>query len=473
MLGFLRGLNEGIAREGQAQRQHQGRLLASKENHLDRLLSQIRYNREMKYRQDRATRQDFISDRSYNRGVLESDRNYQLNANADQRAEETHDVNLSYAKEANPLRLKGMEQNIELGDINIARGWQAYDQSEKVWDAKSPFLSKLAQLEHDQAGANVDLTKARTHALRNPPARSSGSNLKLPTLSDFEKMGANSVFPQMFADQGKTYWLFGNRRLPYDAPTGEQSQKTYLRQGGTDLGRRLREVLPVGQMTDDQLKTYINSYWQGMLNNEEHGPAFRGDLMYGVDPTRGTTRMTDAYRQFSQSAISGFRSPPAAKTIDSPGMGGDTEIDPGMINSPVRPSLTEADPNYVDYLKNTYTPEGQPAEATGTGLDEILKGFGKAWTSGSGRKGAAYQQYFSGEPEPTPSIKPTRPSARVLPSAQYDEAIEMWQATGEMDWFWFDNLPEDVQIRMYNSLPDYQKNKFIESHDQSIMALPR
>ena len=32
---------------------------------------------------------------------------------------------------------------------------------------------------------------------------------------------------------------------------------------------------------------------------------------------------------------------------------------------------------------------------------------------------------------------------------------------------------EAVQIRMYNSLPDYQKKKFIESHDASIMALPR
>ena len=32
---------------------------------------------------------------------------------------------------------------------------------------------------------------------------------------------------------------------------------------------------------------------------------------------------------------------------------------------------------------------------------------------------------------------------------------------------------DGVEIRMYNSLPDYQKKKFIESHDASIMALPR
>lgn len=446
MLGFLRGLNTSIAREGEAQRQHQGRLLTSKENHLDRLLNQIRYNREMKFRSERAD----TADRQWKAG-------HQLRVAADERAGEVHEINMDEWERNAPVRKLTREFNIKDLTYKTGDGWDRF--------------VKRDDLGVQQAEANLGLTKARTHALLNPQPRTSGSNLKLPTLSDFKEMGASSVFPQMFTDQGKTYWLFGNKRLPYDAPTGKQSQKTYLRQGGVDLGRRLREVLPVGSMTDDQLRTYINSYWQGMLQNEDYGAAFRGDLLHGVDPTRGTTRMTDAYRQFSSSVISGFRNPPAPKTIED--IGGDIEIDPGMLKSPDRPDLGKPDPTYIDYLKNTYNPTGTPTPATGKNLGDILKDLGSAWTSGSGRRGDAYQQHFSGEPTPTPALKPSRPSAKVLPSAQYDEAIEHWQMTGEMDWFWFDALPQDVQIRMYSSLPDYQRKKFISDHDASIMALPR
>lgn len=450
MLGFLRGLDTSIAREGEAQRQHQGRLLTSKENHLDRLLNQIKYNREMKFRSERAD----TADRQWQAG-------HDLRVAADERAGEVHEINMDEWERNAPVRKLTREFNIKDLTYKTGDGWDRF--------------VKKDDLGVQQAEATLGLTKARAYALRNPQARSTGSNLKLPTFSDFEKMGAASVFPQAFTDQGKAYWLFGNKRLPYDAPTGEQSQKTYLRQGGIDLGRHLRNVLPVGQMTDDQLRTYINPYWRGMLQNEDYGPAFQEDLMHGVDPTRRTTRMTDAYRQFSDSVISGFRNPPAPKTIDSPGMGGDIEIDPGMLKSPERPDLTQPDPKMLEYMKNTYGVEGNltPTPATGKGLDEILKDVGKAWTSGPGRRGDAYQQYFGGEPTPTPTIKPTRPSAKVLPSAQYDEAIEHWQMTGEMDWFWFDALPQDVQIRMYSSLPDYQREKFIRDHDASIMALPR
>ena len=64
MLGFLRGIEKGVAREGAAQRQHHSTVLSNKENHLDRLLNQIRYNRE-----------------------------HQLRVNADTRAAEVHDFN--------------------------------------------------------------------------------------------------------------------------------------------------------------------------------------------------------------------------------------------------------------------------------------------------------------------------------------------------------------------------------------------
>lgn len=119
MLGFLRGLEQGVVREGAAQRQHQTNVLSSKENHLDRLLNQIKYNREMKYRQDRAARHDFVTDRAYNRGVLESDRNYQFRQNADTRAEEVHDFNYGEGGMM-PLRRRLLEGEIEEWDANAA-----------------------------------------------------------------------------------------------------------------------------------------------------------------------------------------------------------------------------------------------------------------------------------------------------------------------------------------------------------------
>lgn len=78
MLGFLRGLEQGVAREGAAQRQHYGQLLSTKEDHLDRLLRIFKQNQEMNYRRSRAARSDFEADRKYKRRSLESDRNYLL-----------------------------------------------------------------------------------------------------------------------------------------------------------------------------------------------------------------------------------------------------------------------------------------------------------------------------------------------------------------------------------------------------------
>ncbi len=109
MLGLLRGIDRGVQREGAAQRDYYGTVLSSKENHLDRLLNQIRYNQQRKYqrdrdaradyvsdrshqyRQDRAERQDFVTDRAYDRSIIESDRSHALRQNADRRAGEAHE----------------------------------------------------------------------------------------------------------------------------------------------------------------------------------------------------------------------------------------------------------------------------------------------------------------------------------------------------------------------------------------------
>ena len=111
MLGFLRGIEQSVAREGAAQRDHYGTLLSSKESHLDRLLNQIKYNQQMKRLENRDTRQDFVSDRAHDRGVLESDRTHayredraaatdkqweaghKLRESADTRAGDIHDFN--------------------------------------------------------------------------------------------------------------------------------------------------------------------------------------------------------------------------------------------------------------------------------------------------------------------------------------------------------------------------------------------
>jgi len=154
MLGFLRGIEKGVAREGAAQRDYHGTVLSSKENHLDRLLAQIKYNQQLKrqdraydrsvfesdrthqYRQDRDVRQDFVTDRAYDRGVLESDRTHQyrqdrartadaqfdavqaLRESAEQRAGDVHDFN--YGIDGYMRRRAEREEDIH--DFNYGEG---------------------------------------------------------------------------------------------------------------------------------------------------------------------------------------------------------------------------------------------------------------------------------------------------------------------------------------------------------------
>ncbi len=111
MLGFLRGIEKGVAREGAAQRNYQSTVLGMGESHLDRLLSQIRYNQQQKRLRERDARQDFVTDRAYDRSVLESDRDHQYRedqaAAAEHRFGVTHAFNKKVAADRNKQWLEG------------------------------------------------------------------------------------------------------------------------------------------------------------------------------------------------------------------------------------------------------------------------------------------------------------------------------------------------------------------------------
>lgn len=113
MLGFLRGVSRSVGRETQARRDHHANMLAGRDTHLNRLLQQIQYNKEMAFREDRAERSDFESDRNFNRLTRRdkrqdfvTDRGYQFEVDQAALAESRYDREYALRKKQHADRNK-------------------------------------------------------------------------------------------------------------------------------------------------------------------------------------------------------------------------------------------------------------------------------------------------------------------------------------------------------------------------------
>ena len=273
MLGFLRGLEQGVAREGAAQRQHHSTVLSSKENHLDRLLAQIKYNQQMKYRQDRDARQDFVTDRAYDRGVLESDRNYQLRERADTRAGEVHEFNygddglmhlrrslfkseLDDYKANQEVRNLTRQYNEKVGRYNLNEGW------DEMLEDKS--------LSQDLMRAQIGAYNRRTSST----GRSGGptwsqtrditvENLAPVVLDHLKSEGESAVWPW---DKRAQFWPPGfqaDRPFVSEDPN-EVTQTHLLRQAG---GHLIEELIARGVDPNMALQM-VPFYWDQILDTK-------------------------------------------------------------------------------------------------------------------------------------------------------------------------------------------------------------
>ncbi|MCY3739935.1 MAG: hypothetical protein OXH00_02835 [Candidatus Poribacteria bacterium] len=273
MLGFLRGIEQGVAREGAAQRDFYGQTLQSKENHLDRLLQQIKYNQQMKYRQDRDARQDFVTDRAYDRGVLESDRSHQLRERADTRAGEAHEFLYDPKTGLMPMRRQAFQNELDeyaanedvrdlerrlrvkQGEYNLGQGWQEYLEDKSL---------------------SQDLIRAQIGAYNRPrsTSRSGGptwtqtrditvEGLAPMVLKHLRSEGESAVWPW---DKRAQFWPFG---FQSDHPFVSEdpnavSQTQLLRQAG---GHLVEELINRG--VDPQMAlTMIPDYWDQILDGK-------------------------------------------------------------------------------------------------------------------------------------------------------------------------------------------------------------
>ena len=314
MLGFLQGLNQSVAREGAARRAHQGQTLQRKENHLDRLLQQIRYNREMKRLQDRDARQDFVTDRAYDRGVLESDRDYGLRQSAENRAAELHPLTKQGMEMQNTLTQSKIEEwDLNEANRNLQRKHDAailsYDMglgldtrrkqdaltreqytdylkdaplrmlqrrygqklgehrlSEGYWD----HIDEMQRLEREKIEAEINRL--------NRPA-SSTSKLPAPTWSQTQEITTESLAPgvlQYLEQEGEHLvppwhkdfqwqWFGFESDRPYvSTDPNEVTQSMLLRQSGGHLAREL-----IARGVDPQVAMQmIPDYWDRILDTE-------------------------------------------------------------------------------------------------------------------------------------------------------------------------------------------------------------
>lgn len=263
MLGFLKGLEQGVAREGAAQRQHYGTVLSSKENHLDRLLAQIKYNQQLK-RQDRA----------YDRGVLESDRNYQLRERADRRAGEAHDFNYGedgmmhlrrslFKSELDDYKANQEGRNLtrqyneKLGRYNLGQGWQEFleDQSLKQ-----------------------DLMRAQIGAYNRPRATSRSGG---PTWSQTRDITVENLAPVVLKhlkDEGEHYvapWHKDFQLFQWGVPLFSESDRPFVSEDPNEVtqthllrqaGGHLVEELILRGVDPQTAMQMVPFYWDQILD---------------------------------------------------------------------------------------------------------------------------------------------------------------------------------------------------------------
>lgn len=297
MLGFLRGIEKGVAREGQAQRDYHSTVLSSKENHLDRLLNQIKYNQQMKYRKERDARQDFVSDRAYDRGVLESDRNYQLRERADTRAGEVHDFLYDPKTGLMPIRAK---REGEVHDFNYGEGGlmpmrrqmlqnelDEYAANEQVRNLTRRYNEKLGEYNLGQGwqefledkSLSQDLTRAQINAYNRP--RSTSSSRDGPTWTQTRDITIENLAPPVLKylrDEGEHWkapftkdfqlqWGFpfaeSDRPFVSEDPN-EVTQTKLLRQAG---GHLVEELINRG-VDPKMVLMMVPDYWDQILDSK-------------------------------------------------------------------------------------------------------------------------------------------------------------------------------------------------------------
>ena len=310
MLGFMRGIEKGVAREGAAQRAHYGQVLQGKENHLDRLLAQIKYNQQLK-RQDRA----------YDRGVLESDRNYALRQNADTRAEEAHDFLYDPKTGLMPIRAK---REGEIHDFNYGEGGYMRQRAKREGEVHDfnygegglmPMRRQIVQNELDEYAANEqvrnltrryneklgeynlgegwkeyledkslsqDLTRAQINNLNRP--RSTSSSRSGPTWTQTRDITIENLAPPVLKylrDEGEHWkapftkghqWQWGSLIPPFIWPESDRpfvsedpnevTQTKLLRQAG---GHLVEELINRG-VDPEMVLTMIPDYWDQILD---------------------------------------------------------------------------------------------------------------------------------------------------------------------------------------------------------------
>ena len=313
MLGLLRGIEKGVSREGQAQRDFYSTVLGSKENHLDRLLNQIKYNQQMKYRKERDARQDFITDRAYDRGVLESDRTHQyrqdrarasdaqfdavqaLRERADTRAEEAHDSLYDPKTGLVPIRAK---REGEIHDFNYGEGGymllrrQLFKNELDEHAANEEVRNLERQLREKQGKHNLnegwnealeteslkqDHIRAQIFNLRRPRTGTSGRSG--PTWTQTRDITIESLAPivsKYLEDEGEYHewnplkWQWWPPGIQTDRPFVSEdpnviSQVRLLRQVG---GHLVEELINRG--VDPQMAlTMMPDYWDKILDKEK------------------------------------------------------------------------------------------------------------------------------------------------------------------------------------------------------------
>jgi hypothetical protein len=275
MLGFLQGLEKSVAREGAAQRQHHGQLLASKESHLDRLLSEIKYNQEMKRLKERDARQDFVTDRAYDRGVLESDRNDALRQKADARAGEAHDLNYG---EGGMMRLRRdlfkSELDAYMANEDLRDATRRYNEKRMNYNLGEGWDETLEERELAQ-----DLTRAQINAYNRRGTPTSGGRLPAPTWSQTREITVESLAPgvlKYLEDQGEhlvppwhkdfqLQWFGFESDRPWSSEDpNEVTQTQLLRQAG---GHLVEELIARGVDPQTAL-TMVPFYWDQIIDTE-------------------------------------------------------------------------------------------------------------------------------------------------------------------------------------------------------------
>lgn len=273
MLGFLRGIEKGVAREGQAQRDYHGTVLSSKENHLEKLLNQIKYNQQMKYRQDRDEHQDFVTDRTYDRGVLESDRNYQLRERADTRAGEVHDFNYGddglmhlrrnlFKSELDDYTANQQVRNLERqlrekqGEYNLGQGWQEYLEDKSL---------------------SQDLMRAQINAYNRPRSTSrSGGGPSWTQTRDITVEGLAPVVLDHLKSEGEGWEWPWSKNAQY-WPPGRHADRPFVSENPNDVtqtkllrqaGSHLVEELMLRGVDPNLALTMVPAYWDQILDSK-------------------------------------------------------------------------------------------------------------------------------------------------------------------------------------------------------------